>query len=141
MPEIIYQEESYKLLGACFEVYKEKGCGFHEPVYQECLGIEFRRQQIPAIPKPRLELEYKGEKLEQRFEPDYVTFGKIVVELKALSHLAEEHDAQVMNYLKATRFKLGLLVYFGHYPKLEYRRLVAHDHWDARHSQPPDFLQ
>ena len=62
MPDILFKEESYKIIGACFEVYKEKGCGFHEPVYQECLGIEFRLQGIPSIPKPRLELEYKGQK-------------------------------------------------------------------------------
>lgn len=136
MPEIIYKEESYKLLGACFEVYKEKGCGFHEPVYQECLGIEFRMQNLPAIPKPRLELQYKGQKLDQGFEPDFVAYGKIVIELKALAHVSEEHEAQVMNYLKATGFKLGLLANFGHHPKLEYRRIVAHDSWSEQSSAP-----
>jgi GxxExxY protein len=139
MADIIYKEKSFKLLGACFEVYMDKGCGFHEPVYRESLGIEFRLQQIPAIPKPRLELEYKGQKLEQRFEPDYVTYSKIIVELKALSHLTDEYEAQVMNYLKATKFKLGLLVNFGHHPKLECRRIVAHDSWSAHELEPPDF--
>ena len=129
MPDILFKEESYKIIGACFEVYKEKGCGFHEPVYQECLGIEFRLQNIPSIPKPHLELEYKGKKLDQGYEPDYVCFGKIIVELKALSHLTDEHHAQVMNYLKATGFSLGLLVNFGHYPLLEHHRIVASDKW------------
>ena len=138
MPEIIYKDESYQITGACFEVYKDKGCGFHEPVYQESLGIEFRLQGIPAISKPKLELEYKGHKLEQTFEPDYVCFGKIIVELKAVSHLTEDHQAQVMNYLKATGFKLGLLVNFGHHPRIEIMRIVADDRWADRDTTPPD---
>ena len=138
MPEIIYKDESYRITGACFEVYKDKGCGFHEPVYQESLGIEFRLQGIPAISKPKLELEYQGHKLEQTFEPDYVCFGKIIVELKAVSHLTEDHQAQVMNYLKATGFKLGILVNFGHHPRIETMRIVADDRWADRDTTPPD---
>jgi len=138
MSDILYKDESYRIVGACFEVYKDKGCGFHEPVYQECLGIEFRLQGIRALPKPRLELEYKGHKLEQKFEPDYICFDEIVVELKAVSHLNEEHRAQVMNYLKATGFKLGLLVNFGHHPRLESVRVVADDKWSNRGAEPPD---
>lgn len=139
MPDVIYKGESYRVMGACFEVYSGKGCGFHGPVYQECLGIEFRLREIPAIGKPRLELDYKGHKLEQRFEPDYVCFGKIVVELKAVSHLTEDHRAQVMNYLKATGFKLGILVNFGHHPRLETLRVVADDRWtDHQTKTTPD---
>jgi GxxExxY protein len=138
MSDILYKDESYRIIGACFEVYKDKGCGFHEPVYQECLGIAFRLQGIRALPKPRLELEYKGHKLGQKFEPDYICFGGIVVELKAVSHLNEEHRAQVMNYLKATGFKLGLLVNFGHHPRLESVRVVADDKWSSRGAEPPD---
>jgi GxxExxY protein len=133
--EILFKEESYRIIGACFEVYKEKGCGFHEPVYQECLKIEFGLCGIPAIEKPGFELEYKGVKLTQTYIPDYFCFGQIIVELKAMPNLAKEHDAQVLNYLKATRKRLGLLVNFGHYPRLEYRRIVAHDHWS---DEPPD---
>lgn len=125
MAEIIYREESYKIMGACFEVYKEKGCGFTEPVYQECLQIELQRQGIPFVAQPILELEYKGTKLEQYFKPDFVCFGVIVVELKALSNLVDEHRAQVLNYLHALNFRLGLLVNFGHYPKVEYERIVV----------------
>ena len=138
MSDIIYSDESYRIIGACFEVYKEKGCGFHEPVYQECLGIEFRLQGIPAVSKPKLELAYKGEKLEQRFEPDYICFGKIIVELKAVSQLTDDHRAQVMNYLKATGFKLGILVNFGHHPRIETMRIVADDKWNDRNTEPPD---
>jgi len=127
--KILFKDESYRIIGACFEVYNEKGCGFYEPMYQECLGIEFEMQRIPAIPKPRMEMAYKGRKLTQHFEPDFICFGQIVVELKALSRLTEENRTQVMNYLKATRMRLGLLVNFGHHPSLEYLRITAHDSW------------
>jgi GxxExxY protein len=116
MAEIIYKEESYAIVGACFEVYNEKGCGFLEPVYQECLGIEFEYQEIPAISKPLLTLSYRGRILKQTYEADYICFEKIIVELKAVSALTDEHRAQQLNYLHATGFELGLLVNFGHYP-------------------------
>jgi GxxExxY protein len=116
MPEIIHKKESYAIIGACFEVYNEKGCGFLEPVYQECLGIEFEYQRIPAIAKPSLAISYRSRILKQTYEPDYVCFEKIIVELKAVSALTDEHRAQLLNYLHATGFELGLLVNFGHYP-------------------------
>ena len=121
---LIYEEESYKIRGACFEVYKEKGCGFVEAVYQECLEIEFKLQGLLHVPQPRLELAYKARKLRSEFQPDFICFGKIVVELKAVSELTNEHRAQVHNYLKATGYKLGLLVNFGHYPGVEHERIV-----------------
>jgi len=124
MTEIIYKQESYSIIGACFEVYNEKGCGFLEPVYQECLMIEFEYQRIPAIPKPALTLSYRGRTLLQTYQPDFICFGKIIVELKALPHVLDEHRAQLLNYLHATGFELGLLVNFGHYPKLEYERIA-----------------
>ena len=124
MTEIIYKSESYAIIGACFEVYNEKGSGFLEPVYQECLGIELEYQAIPAIAKPSLTLSYRGRLLAQTYQPDYVCFEKIIVELKAASTLTEEHRAQLLNYLHATGFELGLLVNFGHYPKLEYERIA-----------------
>jgi GxxExxY protein len=124
MTEIIYKNESYSIVGACFEVYNAKGCGFLEPVYQECLGIEFEHQKIPAIPKPLLTLSYRERMLVQTYQPDFVCFEKIILELKAVSTLADEHRAQLLNYLHATGFELGLLVNFGHYPKLEYERIA-----------------
>jgi GxxExxY protein len=124
MTEIVHKKESYAIIGACFEVYNEKGCGFLEPVYQECLGIEFEYQRIPAIPKPSLTLSYRGRILTQTYEPDFVCFEKIIVELKALSALTDEHRAQLLNYLYATGFELGLLINFGHHPKLEYERIA-----------------
>src|SRR5262249_13042447 len=124
MTEIVYKNESYAIIGACFEVYNEKGCGFLEPVYQACLGIELEYQRIPAIAKPSLVLSYRGRILEQVYQADYVCFGKIIVELKAVSALIDEHRAQLLNYLHATGFELGLLVNFGHYPGLQYERIA-----------------
>src|ERR1700739_1874148 len=124
MTEIIFKKESYAIIGACFEVYTEKGCGFLEPVYQECLAIEFEYQRIPAIAKPSLTLSYRGRALMQTYQPDFVCFEKIIVELKAVSALTDEHRAQLLNYLHATGFELGLLINFGHYPKLEYERIA-----------------
>lgn len=123
--DIIYKEESYKIVGACFEVYREKGCGFLEAVYQECMEIELRLQGIPYVPKKPLALEYKSCPLRSVYEPDFICYGNIVLELKAVTELADEHRAQVQNYLKATGFKLGLLVNFGHYPKAQVERIVA----------------
>jgi len=122
--EIILKEESYKIVGACFEVYNAMGCGFLEAVYQECLGIEFSKQTIPFKAQAPLELSYKGQVLEQKYIPDFICFEKVIVEIKALKELSDEHRAQVHNYLKATGYRLGLLVNFGHHPKLQYERIV-----------------
>jgi GxxExxY protein len=122
---LLYERESYQILGACFEVYKEKGCGFLEAVYQECLAIEFGLQQIPFVPKPMLNLTYKGQPLLQRYTPDFICFNLIIIELKAATALCDEHRAQVHNYLRATGMRVGLLVNFGHYPKLEYERIIV----------------
>ena len=124
MTEILYKDESYQIMGACFEVYKEKGCGFLEPVYQECLEIELELMQIPFKSQAELELRYKGKLLKQKYIPDFICFDRIIVELKAVKALADEHRAQVHNYLKATGFRLGLLMNFGHFPKVEYERIV-----------------
>jgi GxxExxY protein len=122
--ELLYKDESYTISGACFEVYKEKGNGFVEPVYQECLELEFGLQKIPFSSQTALRLAYKGVELKQRYIPDFLCFDKIIVELKAVKQLSDEHRAQVLNYLKATGLRLGLLVNFGHYPKLEYERII-----------------
>ncbi len=121
---IIFKEESYLIQGAIFEVYKEMGCGFLEAVYQECLEKELRHRSIPFVPQAELTLRYKGEQLAHKYKPDFICYDKIILELKALKQTAPEHQAQVMNYLKATNFKLGLLVNFGTYPKATVTRIV-----------------
>ena len=132
--ELIYKDESYAIIGACFEVYKNKGCGFHEPVYPECLEIELEFQKIPFLSKPLQTLRYRDRTLVQTFNPDFIWYDKIILEIKAVSELIDEHRAQVLNYLSATGCKLGLLVNFGHYPRMDYERLLprTHEHIDLR---------
>ena len=120
---LIYKEESYKIIGVCMEVHKELGFGFLEPVYQEALTYEFSKQNIPFEKEKLLKIRYKGKKLEKTYVADFVCYDKIIVELKAVSKLTSEHDAQLLNYLKATGIKLGILVNFGS-KSLEYKRLV-----------------
>jgi len=122
--KIFFKDECYRIQGAVFEVYREMGCGFLEAVYQECSEKELRRREIPFITQQQLQLKYKGELLEQTHKPDLICYGSIIVELKALSKTGGEHTAQVLNYLKATGMKLGLLVNFGCYPKATVERIV-----------------
>ena len=124
MGKLLYEEETYKILGACFEVYKEKGCGFLEPVYQECLEIELAHQGIPFVAQQEIKLTHRGQPLTHTYKADIVCFGKIIVELKAVSCLVDEHRAQILNYLNATGLQVGLLVNFGHHPKVEHERFV-----------------
>ena len=124
MSELRFKEESYRIMGACFEVYKETGCGFVEPVYQECLEIELAMQNIPFQAQEQLKLCYKQKPLRQFYVPDFICYGKIILEIKAVSKLCDEFRAQVHNYLKATGYQLGLLVNFGHYPQVEWERIV-----------------
>jgi GxxExxY protein len=124
MAEIIHQDESYNIIGACYEVYNQQGYGFTEPVYQECLQIEFTLRDIPFVSQPILELEYKGALLTQSFRPDFICYGNIIVEIKAVERLVDAHRAQALNYLNATKFDLALLVNFGQHPRLDYKRVA-----------------
>ncbi len=124
MIEIVLKDESYRIMGACFEVYRVKGYGFVEPVYQECLALEFQDRSIPFVEQPTLALSYKGRSLEHAFSPDFVCFDQVIVEIKAVKTLNDEHRAQIINYLKASGKALGLLVNFGHHPNLQYERFL-----------------
>ncbi len=124
MAELLYKDESFRIIGACFEVYKQKGCGFTEPVYQECLSIEFDIQEIPFVAQPSLQLEYKGRPLRQIFKPDFICYGKIIIELKSLERLCDTNRTQTLNYLSCSLYDLALLVNFGHFPKLAYERIT-----------------
>jgi GxxExxY protein len=121
---ILFKEECFAIQGAIFEVYRELGCGFLESVYQECLAKEFRSLNISLACRPELKIVYKGEPLELIYKPDFICYGKIIIELKAAKEILPEHKAQIFNYLKASGLKLGLLVNFGHYPKAEIIRIV-----------------
>jgi GxxExxY protein len=122
--EILLKDEAYAIIGACFEVYNDKGSGFLEAVYQECLEIELELRGIPFRAQSELKLNYKGRTLNKTYQPDRDCYGKIIVEIKAVSELNDEHRAQVHNYLKATGYRLGLLVNFGAHGKLQYERIV-----------------
>ncbi len=122
--KIVFKEESFQIIGACFEVYNELGNGFLEAVYQEALALEFYDQLIPFVDQQLLRLKYKSRNLQTPYKPDFICFGKIILEIKAVRRLTDEHRSQVHNYLKATGFKLGLLVNFGQHPKVVNERIV-----------------
>ncbi len=122
--ELIYEEETFAIRGAVFEVYRGVGSGFLEAVYQECLEKEMHRQNIPFVAHKELKLVYKGEILQQTYKPDFICYDKIIVELKSVKEIAPEHKAQLLNYLKATGLKLGLLINFGSYPRAQIERMI-----------------
>lgn len=121
--DLIYKEEAYSIIGASMAVHRELGCGFLEAVYAEALEMEFKSQDIPYQREVPLPIEYKGEILKKNYLADFICYNKIIVELKAISFLESVHDAQVLNYLKASGFKLGILVNFGE-QSLKYKRIV-----------------
>jgi GxxExxY protein len=121
---LLYREEVYRIQGAIFEVYRAMGAGFLEGVYQECLAVEFEQRAIPAEGLKTLSLAYKGRPLRQSYVADFVCFGRIIIELKAIRALAPEHRAQTINYLRATDMNLGLLVNFGATPRVDIERFV-----------------
>ena len=105
------------------EVHKELGHGFLEPVYQEALGIEFNMQKIPNEQQHAIEIMYKGKPMEKKYQPDFLCYSEIIVEIKALSGLTGNEEAQLINYIKAARLTVGLLINFGS-KSLEYKRLI-----------------
>jgi GxxExxY protein len=116
-------ERTYKIIGAAMEVHKELGCGFLEGVYQEALGREFGIQEIPFKSQPTVQISYKGHPLGKTYQPDFICYEEIIVEIKAVSSLSGVEEAQLINYLKATGLKVGLLINFGA-RSLEYKRMV-----------------
>ena len=123
MEEYILKDECYRIIGACMEVHSELGSGFLEAVYQEALAKEFCSREIPFVSESKLDVYYKGEKLNKYYYADYICFNQIIIEIKAIEGLTDEHLAQVLNYLKATGFRIGLLINFGT-SKLQYKRVI-----------------
>jgi GxxExxY protein len=121
--EYLYKGECYKIIGACMDVHNELGCGFLEPVYQEALSVEFAQQNIPFQKEKVLDVFYKSRLLNKKYIADFVCYDEIILELKAVDTFHPEHIAQVLNYLKATGKKIGLLVNFGN-TKLQYKRII-----------------
>ena len=121
---MLFEEETFRIRSAVFEVSRQLGVGFLEAVYQEALAIEFQDQQVPFAAAPALGVTYKGRLLTQTYRPDFVCFDRVIVELKSVRELAPEHKAQTLNYLKATGLRVGLLVNFGCAPMARVERLV-----------------
>src|SRR6516225_1923528 len=116
----IYKEEGYRLMGAAFEVYNDRGFGLAEDIYQECVEIELGLRDIPFKPKAEIKCYYKGRELKKRYVPDLMVFDCLVIELKSVSELTVEHEAQLINYLRITRQPVGYLVNFGHKDTLQW---------------------
>ncbi|MCK9167504.1 MAG: GxxExxY protein [Bacteroidales bacterium] len=121
--DLIYKQETYKIIGACMEVHKEMGYGFLEAVYHEALLLELKNQNIPFRSNAKLQISYKNNPLNKVYYADIICYDKIIIELKAMEALIPEHEAQVINYLKATGLELGLLVNFGA-KSLQYKRII-----------------
>ena len=119
---LIYKNEVYDIIGACFDVYKELSCGLSESIYQEALEIEFNLRGIPFEREKELVVYYKGRKLRKKYVADFVCYDDIIVELKALDNVTSKEVSQLLNYLHITKYPLGLLVNFGHDDNLEWKR-------------------
>lgn len=124
MTKLVLADEVYEVVGAAMEVYWQLGRGFLEPIYQEAFEIELSRRRIPFDSKRELTITYKDQPLEKKYVPDAVCFDQIVVELKALERLSSVEQSQLLNYLKMTKMKVGLLINFGSRVRLEWKRYV-----------------
>lgn len=122
--ELILKDEVYAIIGAAIEVHRIMGSGFLESVYQEALEIESHARILPFTPQPVLQIRYKEHILKKEYIPDFIFFDKIIVEIKALDKLSGKEESQILNYLKATGYKVGVLINFGSHPKLEWKRFV-----------------
>ncbi|NJY64056.1 GxxExxY protein [Salinimicrobium sp. CDJ15-81-2] len=127
MAPLLFEEETYKIIGACMNVHKNLGSGFLESVYQEVLTKEFVKEEIPFEKEKKLNLFYEGEKLDKFFKADFLCYGKIIVEIKSVSFLNKNLEAQVINYLKATNKEVGLLINFGE-KSLKWKRFIYTSH-------------
>ena len=123
----MFEQEGYDFMAAAFEVYNEIGYGMAEEIYQQSLEIELSLRKIPFLTKQELEVHYKGHKLTTRYKPDLLVFGGIVVELKAVTELSPEHEAQLFNYMRVSRLAVGYLANFGHKGDLEWKRVILSD--------------
>jgi GxxExxY protein len=120
---LLYKDECYEIIGACMEVHRELGCGFLEAVYQEALELEFKIAGLPYSKETPITIVYKNIPLKKGYIADFICFNNIIIELKAVDELDSKHVSQVLNYLKATGYKLGILVNFGS-ESLAFKRIV-----------------
>ena len=124
MSGLILKDEVYQIVGAALDVYYQLGRGFLEPVYQEAVEVELRRRGLPFQAQCPVTIYYKQQPLEKLYVADFVCFDQIIAELKACERLTGSDEAQLLNYLKATRKRVGLLLNFGSAVRLEWKRYV-----------------
>ena len=122
--DLMFENETFAIRGAIYEVYKTLGAGFLEGVYQEALEFELSERRIPYKAQSEITIAYKGAQLRQTYRADIVCYDKIILELKAVKQLLPEHHAQLHNYLHAVGMKLGLLINFCHHPGVEIQRIA-----------------
>ena len=139
--ELIYKEEVYAIIGAAMDVYNNLGPGFLKAVYQEAMEIETLARKIPALPEQKLYIQYKGATLKKFYEADLVCYEKIIVEIKAMERLTSREESQILNYLKATGFSVGILINFGAHNDLEWKRMVLTQYKQPRVYRPVNVLK
>lgn len=120
---LLYKEEVYNIVGSAMEVHSHLGPGFFEAVYQEAFEMELNFRSIPYLREEPLDIYYKGVKLKKKYVPDFICYDSIIVEMKAASALIDLHQAQLLNYLKASKMRVGVLINFGE-KSLTYKRMI-----------------
>ncbi|MBI4288569.1 MAG: GxxExxY protein [Chloroflexi bacterium] len=121
--ELIYKEEAYRIVGSAITVSNTLGCGFLEAVYQEAMEIELRESRVPFEAQKRIQIQYKNRILQKEYVADFLCYDRIIVEIKAIKMITVLEEAQLLNYLNATKLPLGLIINFGA-PKLEWKRYI-----------------
>jgi GxxExxY protein len=136
MTDLLFKDEVYAIIGAAMDVYNDLGPGFLENVYQEAMEIELETRKIPSKPRQEIHIKFKGRELKKFYIADVICYDKIIFEIKAMDKLALRDEGQLINYLKATELKVGVLLNFGHYPSLEWKRLVFTKDFSSRSTKP-----
>jgi GxxExxY protein len=123
MTDILFKEESYKIIGACFEAHKILGHGFKEAVYKDALEMEFTKIEVPFQREKPYNIFYKEQKLKHYFIADFIVYENIILEIKIGNYIGDPYIKQTLNYLKASGLRLGMIINFGK-PSLEYQRVI-----------------
>ena len=123
----MFKQEGYDFMGAAFEVYNEQGYGMAEEIYQQSLEIELGLRNILFVSKAELDVYYKNNLLNTKYRPDLLVFSEIVVELKSLKELCSDHEAQLFNYMRISRKRVGYLVNYGCRDGLQWKRFILDD--------------
>jgi GxxExxY protein len=122
--ELLYKDEVYAIVGAAIEVHRHLKSGFLEAIYQEAMEMELAGRGIPAVPQAELQVFYKGVALKKKYFADFISCGKILVEIKVMEQLTSKEEAQLLNYLNCTGMKVGVLINFGDHGRLDWKRFV-----------------